>query len=80
MREKTRAAASREELLWVMDKKTAALKKIHKLCNDLLDSPDGLANPEFVQVKKIRYIAGAHYPALEPRAGDRLEIKAHGVH
>lgn len=75
MRKKTRQAATREELLSEMDKKTTALKTIHRLCNEMLNSEHGLAMPEFATVKKIRYLAGAHYPALEPQAGDRLVIK-----
>jgi hypothetical protein len=75
MRTKNRATATREDLLWEMDKKTAALKRIHRICNELLDEGE-IASPQFAIVKKIRYLAGAHYPALEPQAGDRLEIKA----
>ena len=75
MRIKNRKTASREDLLWEMDMKTAALKRIHRICNELIVE-DELATPQLATVKKIRYIAGAHYPSLEPQAGDRLEIKA----
>jgi hypothetical protein len=57
-----------------MDKKTAALKRIHKICNELLIE-NKLETPQHLTVKKIRHIAGAHYPTLEPQRGDRLEIK-----
>jgi hypothetical protein len=74
MRTKTRESATREDLLWEMDKKTAALKRIHRLCNEM--SPDDQEREVCVAIKRIRYIAGANYPSLEPQAGDRLEIKA----
>jgi hypothetical protein len=34
MRIKNRKTASREDLLWEMDMKTAALKRIHRICNE----------------------------------------------
>lgn len=74
MRTKTRRDATREDLLWEMDKKTAALKRIHRICNELL-AEDELATPQFVTVKKIRSIASTHYPPLQPEPGDRLTIR-----
>lgn len=75
MRRIARQTATREDLLWEMDKKTAALKRIHRICNELL-TEDELGTPQFCTVKKIREIAGSHYPSLEPQRGDRLEINA----
>lgn len=71
MRQLNRNTATREELLWEMDKKTAALKIIQ--CNEILDRDD-LNTEDFVEVKQIRYMAGASYPVLEPQEGDRLVI------
>lgn len=73
MRQLNRDTATREELLWEMDKKTAALKIIHRKCNEILDRDD-LNTEDFVEVKQIRYMAGASYPVLEPQEGDRLVI------
>lgn len=70
-----RDKATREELLWAMDMKTAALKRIHRKCNELLDG-DYLDKDAILLVKNIRYISGAHYPAMEPTINDRLTIVA----
>lgn len=70
-----RDKATREEFLWAMDMKTAALKRIHRKCNELLDG-DYLDKDAILLVKNIRYISGAHYPAMEPTINDRLTIVA----
>jgi hypothetical protein len=70
---KRRKNVTREDLLWETDKKTAALKKIHKLCNELLDDDDCSI---VEHIKAIRYLAGTYYLALEPQVEDHLEIKA----
>jgi hypothetical protein len=56
MRQKTRKSATREDLL-------AALKKIHRLCDGLLDGDD-LDTTDELTVKKIRYLAGAEIKAI----------------
>jgi hypothetical protein len=58
-----------EDVLWVMDQKTAALKRIHRLCNDLLDDGEDALTAR--QIKKIRQIASDHWPTLEYTEADR---------
>ena len=48
-----------------MDKKTAALKRIHRLCNDLLEKNE-LDTRQIISVKLIRELASTNYPPLEP--------------
>lgn len=52
-KEISRSKATREDILWQMDMKTAALKRIHRICNELLDE-DQLDTPQFCTVEKIR--------------------------
>lgn len=50
-----------ERVLAITDAKTEALKKIHRLCNRLLDT-EGIAH--FKALKDIRELASATWPAL----------------
>ena len=63
--EAPRETVTRPELFYVMDKKTAALKRIHRLCNDLLEKNE-LDTRQIISVKLIRELASTNYPPLEP--------------
>lgn len=65
-RHKSVRLVTMQRVMSVMDEKTAALKKIHRLCNQLLLSDDC---DDISGIKELRHIAGKYYPPLEPIAG-----------
>lgn len=56
-----------ERVLAITDAKTEALKGIHRICNRILD---GEGEATFLEVKQIRAIASATWPAIAPVPAD----------
>lgn len=56
-----------EDALWAMDQKTAALMRIHRICNECVDDGD----IDLTDIKKIRQIASDIWPLLAYTEADR---------
>jgi hypothetical protein len=66
-RHKSVRLVTAQRILEITDHKTAVLKRIHKLCNEILeDYENGDGDKIYGLVKEIRFIAGQTYPKLEP--------------